>query len=319
MNKNNALHRFRLWLKWGSYNRINRFRFDRAAREVLKTPAIECKDDGCVIVSLVSHRDLWMYLVSAKSFAHFFGRGRYVVINDGSLSQNDIRILKSQIVGLQVRHIADIPNSQCPKGGCWERFLCVADYVQDNYVIVLDADMVTQMNVSEVADCVELNKSFIMGLYEGQVIQSMKDVWTQEVGKFGKLEMGSSKGIQQVFDTNMDLITGYDHLLYLKGSGGFNGFAKRSLTREDIERFSREMQRIFDERWREWGTEQIAVCFFVANSPSASILPHPQYAIYYANSKIDYAGSAVLHFIGMSRFVKGFYKGSVQGVIKEMQ
>jgi len=316
MIKKEQLHRFWLWLRWGSYNRVKRFSFDRAARGILKTPRVRAKDDGCVIVSLVSHRDLWMYLVSAKSFAHFFQQGRFVVINDGSLTEGDMRILREQIPEIEIKQIGDISNTCCPKGGCWERLLCVSDYVKDHYVIVLDADMLTQREIPEIKCCVQQNQSFIMGLKRGQNIQPMKDVWGEEVSLHGKLPLDTVDRLQNVFDTNMDMIRGFENFKYLKGSGGFNGFAKGSFVRADVEKFSQSMTAVFGKRWNDWGTEQIAVCFLIANSQKACILPYPKYAIYYANSKVDYMGASVLHFVGMSRFKNGFYKGRAVKIIR---
>lgn len=317
--KHKVLHRFWMWLKWGSHNRINRFQFDQAARGILKTPVVRGEDDGCVIISLVSHCDVWMYLVSAKSFAYFFKRGRFVVINDGSLTKKDIKILMSQIINVEIKAVSDVQNDKCPKGGCWERLLCVADYINDHYVVVLDADMVAQSGMEEVKECVDQNRSFIMGLKDGQEIEPMKDVWQQEVDTHGQQALNGHYGIQQVFDTNMDRISGFHDLKYLKGSGGFNGFAKGSFSRDDVERFSEDMSGIFDERWCEWGTEQIAVCFLIANSPLACILEHSKYAIYYPHLPVNYQNCSVVHFVGMCRFKNGFYKDVAKKTICELR
>ncbi len=319
MTTNDRLHRLWLWLRWGSYNRYHRFRFDSVAKGVLKSPPISGKDDGCVIVSLVSHRDLWMYLVSAKSFRIFFQHGRFVVLNDGSLTAKDVSILKGQIAGLEVRSAADVSNKHCPKGGCWERLLCVADYMTDHYVIVLDADMITQFEVSEVEECFRENRSFIMGIRENQTVQSMPEIWKEEMAGYGKVPLSSSRGTQETFDTNMDRIPGWEKLKYLRGSGGFNGFAKGSFSRFDVEKFSREMEKIFGARWHDWGTEQVTLCFLIANSPDACILPYPKYALHYAGKKVNYEGSSVLHFIGMSRFNTGFYKNQARTIIQRMK
>ena len=75
---------------------------------------------------------------------------------------------------------------------------------------------------------------------------------------------------------------------------------------------------IFGERWTEWGTEQIAVCFLIANSLHSIILPHPKYSIYYPHFKIQYENSSILHFVGMSRFKNDMYINCAKRILKTL-
>ncbi|HLI22890.1 MAG TPA: hypothetical protein VKV32_17340, partial [Stellaceae bacterium] len=78
------------------------FRWRRAAQvwqakpdfaRILKTPPIEGRDDGAIVFSQLQHRDVVAYLVAAKSFAHYTGYGRFVLLDDGSLTAEDRALL----------------------------------------------------------------------------------------------------------------------------------------------------------------------------------------------------------------------------------
>ena len=50
-------------------------------KNILSTPPLKIKEDGIVIVSMVSHSDLLMYLIAIKSFYNTLNRGKIVIIN----------------------------------------------------------------------------------------------------------------------------------------------------------------------------------------------------------------------------------------------
>ena len=65
-------------------------------------------------------------------------------------------------------------------------------------------------------------------------------------------------------------------------------------------------------RWKEWGTEQIASNFAVANTPDSIPLPYPKYATWepeYATFQKQgvTAEMSLLHFIGIFRFDLGAF------------
>ena len=62
-------------------------------------------------------------------------------------------------------------------------------------------------------------------------------------------------------------------LRYIRGSSGFAGFAKEGFSRSGLEEFSTAMGAILGKRWSEWGSEQIASNFVVANSSIHSFSP----------------------------------------------
>ncbi|MBF0522906.1 MAG: hypothetical protein HQL24_07635 [Candidatus Omnitrophica bacterium] len=297
---------------------INRTRFYFYCQDIFKTPPIETKKDGILILSLVSRRDVCMYLVAAKSFYHHFKIGSFTVINDGSLSDAHIKLFKNHIPQIKIVHIDEIPNAICPKGGCWERLLFAADHNQFEQVLVLDADMLTQAAIPDVVECLKNNQSFIMGLKENQQVQTMEEVFLEEKAKYAGKNL-SNQAFQFVFEARLNEITNYQRRLYLKGSGGFNAFAKSSISRGKVEGLSKEMESVFGQLWHSWGSEQIAVCCLIADTPKSKILPYPKYAIFYGKSDVDYNASAVLHFVGTHRFYKNYYAQRAARFIKSIR
>jgi hypothetical protein len=54
------------------------------------------------------------------------------------------------------------------------------------------------------------------------------------------------------------------------------------------------------ERWREWGSEQCASNYAVANTPGAITLPFPEYTSFHPGC--DRERAKMYHFIGSFRF-----------------
>ena len=70
-------------------------------------------------------------------------------------------------------------------------------------------------------------------------------------------------------------------------------------------------------RWREWGTEQCASNFAIANSPGSLVLPFPKYANFPQGTVHD--EGTFLHFFGTHRFKLGYYAALARGVIAELR
>ena len=69
----------------------------------LKTPYLECKPSSQVEVhSLVCHRHIHLYILAIKSFLRFYKDISVIVHDDGSLSNEDIELLKSHIKGTKI-------------------------------------------------------------------------------------------------------------------------------------------------------------------------------------------------------------------------
>src|SRR5690242_3651638 len=67
--------------------RWNRWRYLQASRAVLSTPPIPADGGDVVIFSMLTGRHILMYLFAAKSLYAHLRSGRFVVLDDGSMSE----------------------------------------------------------------------------------------------------------------------------------------------------------------------------------------------------------------------------------------
>jgi hypothetical protein len=107
-------------------------------------------------------------------------------------------------------------------------------------------------------------------------------------------------------------LIGANELKYVRGSAGLAGLARGEVSREFAENFYLQMADIIGRRFLEWGTDQVAFNFIVANSPEAIVLPYPAYACVRPESVEE---ARFLHFIGSYRFDAGIYAREGRRVI----
>ena len=131
--------------------RLREMHFNRAVHGVLAAPPARAADDGVVIFSMIGTRVVLAYLVAAKSLHAQLGRGRFAILDDGTLTSADKALLAAHLSSPEIFDIAAVDVGQCPRGGCWERLLTLLELRRDNYVIQLDSDTVTLGPVSEIA------------------------------------------------------------------------------------------------------------------------------------------------------------------------
>lgn len=286
-------------------------RFNWQTRGVLDTPplAMQAGRMPLVFASLVSHADIQMYLVAIKSIYRAVGFGGIEVVSDGSLQDDDEKLLRRHLPQIRIHRIADIDPSPCPRGGCWERLWFILGRAVDSYVIQVDSDTVTCAAIPEVVDCVLENRSFVLGTRDGLALSSVA-----ESARFARGYPPDH--VQTAAEQVIDQLPQAHTLRYVRGSAGFSGFAAGGFSRERLASFSAAMQRQLPTRWAEWGTEQMASNFAVSNSPSAMVLPHPKYSCF--DLSMDPAQAAFLHFIGTNRFDAGVYAREARKVIRRL-
>src|SRR5262249_10903957 len=94
-------------------------------------------------------------------------------------------------------------------------------------------------------------------------------------------------------------------LKYVSGSSGFSGFSKGGFTKRGLEEFHDNMAALVGRRWNEWGTEQCASNFAIANSSNAVVLQRPKYGNF--NPKIETGEAEFLHYYGTHRYEKDHF------------
>lgn len=271
--------------------RLNYQAFNSQTKRILDTPPMPYREAPLAIVSMVSNLDPQMYIIAVKSFYHRLGRGKVVAIVDADMPGSSRDLIRKHLGPVEFVHLESIDTGKCQRGGTWERVLYCVERSEREYVIQIDCDSLCTGDIPEVLDSVENNRAFTLA--EGLPIKPLFD-WVEDG------ERNGSNHIVNTFEMKARQYPGGERLKYVRGSSGFAGFAKGGVSRQLLEDFHEKMAALHGERWKEWGTEQIASNFAVANSPGALALPNPKYSTY-TGGELP-AESSLLHFIGTFRF-----------------
>ena len=294
----------------GIQRKLAKFAFQFRARSILRTPRVHCKPGvGVVLVSQLYSPDLLMFLVAAKSFLRFCPVERIIIVDDG-LTAGDKSVLEAHFSDIRFFPRLGIPLSSCPSGGCWERFLTLADAGADGYVIQLDSDTVTVAEPVAVLECIRENRTFTLGTPGGREITSLSNASEVALG-------WSGAHVQTLAEQALPKLSPGLGNRYVHGCAGFTGFPQGILNRPDIERFSTEMSQLLGpQKWAEWGSEQVASNFFAANAPGARVLPVDEYPFW--RPGIELAAARLIHFFGTHRYEKGVYASCAQQVSRDL-
>ena len=282
-------------------DRIRRARFATQCEAVLRAPPVACDAaSNLALLSMLQHKDLLMFLLAVKSFARYVRPAAVFVLNDGSLTDEDRTVLARHVPGVTVLELASYKSASCPAGGCWERLLAVASLVDDYYVVQLDSDTLTLRPIDEVRSCVAQQRAFALGTWDNQEFETMRE--RAEHAK--KLNPTPASHVQLYAEARFDELPDVDTLRYVRGCAGFAGFARRSFTREFVEKVSGQMLSTIGDKWKEWGSEQVMSNIVIANIARNFVLPHPKYADCVRMKRDE---TAFIHFIGSCRFDGGTY------------
>jgi len=289
----------------------------RQSRAVLDTPPVQPLDDGVILYSMIGTRVLLPYLVAIKSLHQHLRRGRFVILDDGTLTAADRQILAHHLGDPEIHRIADIDVGPCPRGCVWERLLLLLDLRKDAYVIQVDSDTVTLGPVPEIAEAIAQGRDFTL---KGEATAS----WLA-VEDFVKTTPGLDphSPATHVQGAAEEILPEIDAGLpapahYVRGCAGFAGFAPGGLGREAAERFSRDAETILGrESWKRWGSEQVMSNVIVANEGEPLLLPYERYLNFW-NEDLP-ADTAFAHFIGTYRFHRGAYADATRRAIAALK
>ena len=289
--------------------KIQTRKFYEAIGGILETPPIRLQDAPWTIVSMVAKGDVPMYLLSIKSLYRALGRGKVVAIIDRDTPAGLRDTLRRHVEGIDFVILEDIPTGECQRGGTWERILHIVDRTESEYTIQIDSDVLTvDDHLDEVVHCCTNNIPFTMA--DGFFLQPMLDA-----ARVADATPSDYIGI--VTEQAFARYPGAEHLRYVRGSSGFAGFCRGGVTRADLTVFHKELEAIVGaKRFREWGTEQCASNFAVANSPNAVVLPYPDYASF--GRPVPLEQVKLFHFIGAWRFQDGYFAARGREVIEKL-
>lgn len=288
--------------------------FSRSASEILKTCPLSLVGASPLFISMLRHGDVLMYLLAIKSVYSRIGSGRVAIIDDGSLTSSDLTLLSTHIPGSEIIQIHSIQTGVCPSGGTWERLYKAIELSRDQYVIQIDADVLVCGDIPEVVSCIAQNRAFLLGTWDAPEIAPAIEMaglvrsWIETRG-WTRLSIGIEAEIA------LDRIPDAQRRLYAHASSGFAGFPNGGASLSDLEQFSAWMAELLgSRRWAEWGSEQIASNYVLANLAGATVLPYPRYACF-GPEMID-SPAALLHFLGTHRFDFGRYRHEACGFIR---
>lgn len=277
-----------------------RKKFTQIAQQVRATSEFNSMDQESelVVLSLVQKKDVNMYLLAVKTFLQYISPGKIVLVADPSIDEEDVKVLRQHIPALEITPASAHRYAETPVGGCWERLNAIASYNAEHYVIQLDADTLTMNRPSEVIDSVNSRRSFVLGTNDGQ------QVWTLDYASQFALAHRSDKNHIQIEAECLLTEFSAEFAHYVRGCAGFTGFAKNSISVEQVRRISTLFSQKLDQRWAEWGSEQFMSNLLVANSSALDVLPISRYQTPKDNTFTD---KALLHFIGSMRFANSLY------------
>lgn len=283
--------------------------FSRAVSGVTQVRPLQRGKLPLIVLSMVQSRDTLPYLLALLSFTRHVNPERVVVVCDPSMTPDDLQTLKTAAPHIELRRAEEFRHPELPVGGCWERLQAITEYAASGYVIQLDADTVTLKPITEVRDAVVAGHSFVLGERPQQRVTSV-----EEAKVFATPWQRPGLQIQGVAEYVMP-----DARLagarYVRGCAGFTGFERTSGLMAPLIEFSNEMRRLTGKRWTEWGTEQVASNYLVANLGGTTVLPFPDYA----TPDHLLAQPRFLHFIGSMRFESGDYARTARQVIAELR
>lgn len=292
--------------------KLREVQFLRDARAVLATPAIRAKEDGLVLFSMIGTKVLLPYLVAVKSLHARLGRGRVVILDDGSLTMADKVVLARHLDHPRVIPIASVDTGTCPRGGTWERLLTILELRRDAYVIQLDSDTVTLGPVDEVAAAISSDRSFTLrGGIDAEILP-LPEVSSRACALAGPGRVHVQSAIEQAMERLE--VPSRPRLRYARGCSGFAGFAPSNEGRALAEVFSAEAERLIGRpKWEEWGSEQVTSNFVIANEPEALLLPYDRYLNYW-DEPVS-AAVPFVHFVGTHRYARGAYAQAARQAI----
>lgn len=282
-------------------------RFNLQTRAILETPPLTWRDGPATVVSMVAGYDVQLYIAVMKAFYTRLGGGRIVALVASDVSEHNRAMIRRHLGPVEFVDVESLPTGRCQRGGTWERLLYCVDRSASEYVIQIDCDVFVRGEIPDVVDCVKQNRPFLLS--------DRDSIPKLPLHQWSSQDHRNSDNIVFEFERRASQFPNADKLLYVRGSSGFAGFARGAVDRSFIEEFHMNGEAVLGPRWREWGTEQIASNFAIANMPDSLPLQPPRYMNYEGQPDIP-AQASVVHFLGTWRFDHGFLATMVNDEVR---
>ncbi|MCF4007804.1 hypothetical protein [Rheinheimera sp. UJ63] len=289
-------------------NKFNFKRFDWSTRHVLHLPQLNTDPDGKFsVLSMLCKRDLYQYLVAIRSLFQYAKPKHVIIVNDGSLGTPEIAKIINACPSAKIVPIQNYRVEGLPCGGCWERIVAVSEFSKHEYIVQMDADTLFMSTPVEMIDAIAQNRSFALPTDSGTVVKT-----AAECLAFAEKRKGEGVShIQIDAEASLGIMGDVQMVKYIRACAGFAGYAPGTLTLQKLLEVSTKYHALFGDRWYDWGTEQFASNYILANDDSVFVLPIAKY-----DSVDKFKAELVfVHFIGCFRFDKGIYVNSAQRLI----
>lgn len=296
--------------------KLREVRYLAGASSILATEPVVTADDGVIIFSMIGTRVLLPYLVAAKSLYCHLRRGRFAILNDGTLTTEDRAALRTHLDDPEIFEMSDVDTRSCPKGGCWERLFKLLELRRRAYVIQLDSDTVTLGPVPEVSEAIGQGRNFTLKGEAGARWMTVEDF--AGIRPFYD-PMDPQTHVQDVAEALLERMDAGlpPQTHYVRGCAGFTGFAPGGFDTALPQRFSREIEAIVGrDVWSRWGSEQVMSNIIVANEGEPLLLPYDRYLNYWNEPVPDRA--SFVHFIGTYRYHRAAYAQATAKAIEAL-
>lgn len=290
--------------------RMGRWRLERSIHGVFETPPIRVSSAPWAVVSMVGDADIGMYLLAIKTFYRKLGAGRIVAIVSRNIKEKDLDTLKYHVSGVEIQIIDEIEVNGYQRGGCWERLIYILNRLDHEFVIQLDCDTITIGNdIDEIIKRVESNVSFAY-------VDGNRPVMSMAAAGI-EARLSKSNYVGLALEQSFCDWPKADHFMYCRGSAAIAGFAKGRGDMGLLDFFYTNMKASLGDRWQEWGTEQCASNFMIANADEVQMLPFPAYATY-PGLRND-RDVKMFHMLGSVRYADGYYAKRGAELIRELK
>lgn len=291
---------------------------ERVCRPILETPPIRAQDDGLIIFSMMGTKVLLPYLVAIKSLWVQMRSGRIVILDDGTLTDDDKAVLNHHCDNPVILSIHDVDIDGFVRGGTWERFLSILDLRHSNYVIQLDSDTVTIGPVPELIAAIDRNQSYTLGGDPESAARGVVTVtdYTNDYLRVHQPPASGDEHVQMIMERGMEQLEDSDRLNYIRGCSGFAGFAKDLDARSTARTFTDQYREIIgSEKLSIWGSEQFMSNLVIANEPKKPlVLSGDRYVNFWGDPWS--ADTSFIHFLGTHRYTGTAYADATHEALK---
>lgn len=289
--------------------RLQVARFNMKTKKIFETPPIRIVSAPWSIVSMVGDNDVGMYILALKSFYKKLGSGNVTAIISKKMADSAVKQISDHFIGIELEFLEDIDVGPFQRGGTWERLIYIVQKSRGCYVLQLDCDTLTiGPDISEITNSIKINASYAYS-DSNRPVKTLSDAGYEATAS-------TSNYVGTVLERSFCNWPDARSLKYCRGSSAITGFAVASCDVAKLEFFHSNMKKFLGDRCREWGTEQCASNFMIANSPNVSILPFPAYSTYPGLGTDK--GVKMYHFLGSVRYRDGYYARTGIKIIQDL-